>query len=157
MNSKRRLARSMGVTPPSQRGGRRESSGHGEYDPDDTRYVAMHEAGHSVAAVVLGIGMERVDIKRRRFPNGLTSVGYTKMPMFVEDIAGRAVVLHEHDDSARPSNRPGELVDPPHGALGVVPRRIRAEQAHLHVDHEERGPRVRERRSTGVDHGPLTP
>jgi hypothetical protein len=47
------------------------------YDPNDLRYVAMHEAGHAVAAIVHGSGLKSVDINRSRLPGGLISLGFT--------------------------------------------------------------------------------
>ena len=49
----------------------------------------------------------------------------------------------------RPSNRSRERVDPLDDALGIVPRRVRAEEADLHVDHEERGPGMRKAGAPG--------
>jgi hypothetical protein len=54
-----------------------EPTGPDRYDPDDPRYIAMHEAGHAVAAVVVGWELRSVDIKRCRLPDGTTSVGFT--------------------------------------------------------------------------------
>ena len=44
---------------------------------NDIRFIAVHEAGHAVSAIVLGFNLTSVDIKRRRLPNGRTSMGFT--------------------------------------------------------------------------------
>jgi hypothetical protein len=60
------------------------------YDPNDLRFIATHEAGHAVSAIVLGIPLERVDIIPRQSENKPLSVGFTKIrPVDVRDIAGR--------------------------------------------------------------------
>jgi ATP-dependent Zn protease len=51
-------------------------------DPDlltanDPLYIATHEAGHAVAAVVLGLPLRAVDIRKRNLPDGRISVGFT--------------------------------------------------------------------------------
>jgi hypothetical protein len=38
------------------------------YDPDDPKFIAMHEAGHAVAAIVLGFDLKSVDIVGRQTP-----------------------------------------------------------------------------------------
>jgi hypothetical protein len=38
------------------------------YDPDDPKFIAMHEAGHAVAAIVLGFDLISVDIVGRQTP-----------------------------------------------------------------------------------------
>ena len=40
------------------------------YNPNDIRYIATHEAGHAVSAILLGINLKSVDIMTRRLPNG---------------------------------------------------------------------------------------
>jgi hypothetical protein len=59
------------------------------YDPDALKYVAIHEAGHAVSAIVLGIDLNSVDIKRRRLP-GVISVGFTSTKrLSLGDVAGK--------------------------------------------------------------------
>src|SRR5271166_2220551 len=76
--------------PPSQRGNRlvkppRES----DEDLNDLRYIALHEAGHAVSAVVLGMELRRVDIKRRPVDGGI-SVGFTDTGrVSLDDILGK--------------------------------------------------------------------
>jgi ATP-dependent Zn protease len=41
----------------------------------------MHEAGHAVAALIMGMNLNGVDINRRRLPDGRLSVGYTDCPV----------------------------------------------------------------------------
>ena len=48
-------------------------------DPNNIRFIATHEAGHAVLAVVLDLPLESVDIKQRRLPDGRVSVGYTAL------------------------------------------------------------------------------
>jgi hypothetical protein len=56
---------------------------------DQLRCTARHEAGHAVAAVVLGISLEHVDIKVRRIGEDV-SFGWTKTERLVVDsIAGK--------------------------------------------------------------------
>ena len=47
------------------------------YDPDDLFFIATHEAGHAVAAIILGFPSTSVDVNRRTRPDGLTSAGTT--------------------------------------------------------------------------------
>ena len=62
----------------------------GRYDPNDVRYVATHEAGHAVSAVVLGLPLKSVDLERRRLPGGVYSLGYTDLgtTTAVRDLVG---------------------------------------------------------------------
>jgi ATP-dependent Zn protease len=62
--------------PPSQRGDRAAKALPNGYDPNDPRYIAIHEAGHAVSAVVLGKKLKKVHMKSRVVPGGL-SVGFT--------------------------------------------------------------------------------
>jgi hypothetical protein len=62
--------------PPSQRGNRAAKALPNGYDPNDRRYIALHEAGHAVSAVVLGKKLKKVNIKSRVVPGGV-SVGFT--------------------------------------------------------------------------------
>jgi ATP-dependent Zn protease len=74
--------------PPSQRTGRRERARRGGHDPNDIRYVATHEAGHAVSAVVLGL--VSVDIHRRLLPNGAVSLGFTQTrPLHYAEVSGK--------------------------------------------------------------------
>jgi hypothetical protein len=60
------------------------------YDPNDPRFVAVHEAGHAVSAIVLGLNLASVDIKRRRLPDGGISMGFTDTGKTgLEDIGGK--------------------------------------------------------------------
>ena len=62
------------------------------YDPNDVSFIAFHEAGHAVSAIVLGMDLKSVDIKVRALPNGMTSVGFTDSGrVAVEDITGKGV------------------------------------------------------------------
>lgn len=79
--------------PPSRRPGRVEpprrrsdqvglaAIPRGRRDPDDPLAIATREAGHAVAAVVLGLPLRSVDVRRRNLPDGRTSVGYTDCPI----------------------------------------------------------------------------
>ena len=40
------------------------------YDPNGIRSVAIHEVGHAVAAVVLGLGLKSVNIRQHLLPDG---------------------------------------------------------------------------------------
>jgi cell division protease FtsH len=76
--------------PPIQRTGRREPARRGGDDPNDIRYVATHEAGHAVSAVVLGLGLVSVDIQRRFLPNGAVSLGFTSTrPLLNAEVRGK--------------------------------------------------------------------
>src|ERR1700731_705226 len=59
------------------------------YNPDDMRYIATHEAGHAVAAVVLGLGLKSVDVRGRRMPDGNHSAGFTELQVPSPDIASK--------------------------------------------------------------------
>jgi hypothetical protein len=78
----------------------RERRGISLADPDglnDPRYIATHEAGHAVAAVVLGFKLKSVDIKRRPLLGGKVSVGLTDTgPVNLDDVAGKG------EDAAMP-------------------------------------------------------
>ena len=47
------------------------------YNPDDPFFIAMHEAGHAVAATILGFPFAGVDVIRRTRQDGRTSAGMT--------------------------------------------------------------------------------
>jgi hypothetical protein len=49
-------------------------------DLNDIRFIATHEAGHAVSAVVLGLDLKSVDIHRRHLPDGTVSLGFTNAP-----------------------------------------------------------------------------
>jgi ATP-dependent Zn protease len=90
------MARKSPGRPPSLRHGPGAPSparaeGH---DPNDIRFIATHEAGHAVSAVVLGLPLSAVDIKRRRLPDGTTSLGFTgTRAVEVQDVLGRGEVV----------------------------------------------------------------
>lgn len=94
------------VKPPSQRGIRREDARTASYDSNDVRFIATHEAGHAVSAVVLGIGLESADIHRHRLPDGGVSLGFTKTsPLHHTDITGKGedgAIHHEVQCLTRP-------------------------------------------------------
>jgi hypothetical protein len=84
----------MGLTPPrkkppSQRGNRAVKEPRVDNtELNDPRHIALHEAGHAVAAVVLGLSLRKVELKRRVIPQGI-SVGFTDSPVEVMDVAGK--------------------------------------------------------------------
>jgi hypothetical protein len=69
--------------PPSQRTERTQP------DPNSPQSIATHEAGHAVAAVVLGLRLNGVSIKCRRLPDGRISLGFTDCPIMTADVAGK--------------------------------------------------------------------
>src|SRR3954469_17251718 len=86
------MARKSPGTPPSRRPHRSASprSMAESHDPNDNRFIATHETGHAVSAVVLGLPLSAVDIKRRELPGGLTSLGFTgTRPVNTQDVLGR--------------------------------------------------------------------
>jgi cell division protease FtsH len=85
MSSKRRLARASHAAPgpPSRRGSDRRDS------PEEIRRIAMHEAGHAVAASVLGLQLDGVSLKRRSLSDGTRSLGFTASKVCYGDIAGK--------------------------------------------------------------------
>lgn len=67
------------------------------YDPNNELYIATHEAGHAVAAVMLGRPLESVDLNHRRRPDGTLSVGFTDSGRIgFLDVAGKG------EDAAMP-------------------------------------------------------
>jgi hypothetical protein len=89
MGSKRRLARS--TKTPIRRAARGQTVQYHDdgYDANDIRYIATHEAGHAVAAVVLGSRLKSIDLKQRRLPDGRISVGFTDSQVDAADVAGK--------------------------------------------------------------------
>lgn len=76
--------------PPSQRGNRPSIVRPDRGNPNDLRYIAHHEAGHAVSAVVLGFPLRTVDIKRRPMPGGQVSMGFTDTgPVGIKEVAGK--------------------------------------------------------------------
>src|SRR4051812_27583171 len=74
--------------PPSQRGNRVAKASSKACDPNNLRYTALHEAGHSVLAVVLGIKLKKVFIKQ--CPTTGVSVGFTVLGRHTAaDLAGK--------------------------------------------------------------------
>jgi ATP-dependent Zn protease len=62
----------------------------GHYNPNYPGYIAFHEAGHAVSAVVLGFKLKAVDIKQRRLPDGAHSMGFTDTgPVKAREIMGK--------------------------------------------------------------------
>ena len=64
----------------------------------DGRFIAFHEAGHAVAAVVLGIGLQSVDIEESELPGSGFSLGKTNLGM--RDVA--AEILGKGEDVVKP-------------------------------------------------------
>jgi hypothetical protein len=63
------------------------------YDPNDVQFIAMHEAGHAVSAIVLGYKLKSVDIKNRRSPNGRLSGGFADSgKVNINDVRGKGEV-----------------------------------------------------------------
>jgi hypothetical protein len=57
-------------------------------DPNKLRYTALHEAGHAVSAVVLGLTLKKVFIKQ--CPTTGVSVGFTDLGRHIaDDLAGK--------------------------------------------------------------------
>jgi hypothetical protein len=57
-------------------------------DPNNLRYAALHEAGHAVSAVVLGMNLKKVFIKQ--CPTTGVSVGFTDLGGYTaDDLAGK--------------------------------------------------------------------
>jgi cell division protease FtsH len=86
MAGKRKLPKGK---KPSQRDNRPASLRPERLAPNDIRCIAVHEAGHAVAAVVYGLTLHGVDIRRRRLPNGMVSMGFTQCPIDARDFAGK--------------------------------------------------------------------
>jgi hypothetical protein len=61
-----------------------------QYNPDDLRLIAAHEAGHAVAALIFGFRLESVALQWRQLPGGIALVGSTFAHLPAPDeIAGR--------------------------------------------------------------------
>jgi hypothetical protein len=57
-------------------------------DPNNLRHAALHEAGHAVSAVVLGMNLKKVFIKQ--CPTTGVSVGFTELGrLTADDLAGK--------------------------------------------------------------------
>lgn len=59
------------------------------YDPNDEHYTAIHEAAHAAAAIMLGIELDSVELKRRPMTDGKTSLGRVVGSVLIEDIAAK--------------------------------------------------------------------
>jgi hypothetical protein len=60
------------------------------YDPNDVFYIAVHEAGHAVACVVLGLDLKSVEVKRYPLPSGIESAGFTDSArVMASDLTGK--------------------------------------------------------------------
>jgi hypothetical protein len=59
------------------------------YDPNGIRSVAVHEAGHAVATVVLGLELKSVEVRPHILPDGRLRFGLTDAPITDADFAGR--------------------------------------------------------------------
>jgi ATP-dependent Zn protease len=102
-------------TPPSQRKGWQSPvvSNRSQDEIDQIRITAFHEAGHAVIAIVMGMNLVSVDIKRRPMSDGRISVGYTKCPYratrdegeamshMIQSLAGLAAEARLTDDCDR--------------------------------------------------------
>lgn len=89
MSSKRRAARTSVIASRASGGPRG-----GNLTVDDSlnkpRYIAYHEAGHAVSAIVLGFPLKSVDLKRRVLADGELSVGFTDTgKVNAEDVLGK--------------------------------------------------------------------
>jgi hypothetical protein len=63
------------------------------YDPNDRRFTAIHEAGHAVTAVVLGLPLASVDICEREMSDGGVALGCSDLGILdVMDIIGKGEV-----------------------------------------------------------------
>ena len=84
----------------------------------------MHEAGHAVAAVVMGMKLNGVDIRRQRLPDGRLSVGYTDcpvrnkvldqeslMPALIQCFAGPLAEMHIHQRAMETTAFEGDRED----------------------------------------------
>lgn len=58
-------------------------------DPNIIRHVAIHEAGHAVAAIVGGLRLNKVHIRSQPLPDGRVRRGLTDTPFTDDDIAGK--------------------------------------------------------------------
>src|SRR5262249_48520360 len=67
--------------PPSQRGNRLQREQPEGFKEHDIRCIAIHEARHAAASVVLGMKLFSVDIKQRPHPEGGISQGFTKVDL----------------------------------------------------------------------------
>jgi hypothetical protein len=107
--------KSLPRKPPSQRGNRARCQSAQSHNPHGVRYLAMHEAGHAVAAIVLGIKLVRASIENTRLPSGILLQGFTEtdgprpedireggeavaMPLMVQLFAGPMAEIRLHDE-----------------------------------------------------------
>jgi hypothetical protein len=86
--------------PPSQRPGFRgppqNHTPSPEVDLGMVHLVALHEAGHAVAACVLGIPLVRVDIIPNTWPDGKQTLGFTECPIQLELVGATEEYLMPH-------------------------------------------------------------
>jgi hypothetical protein len=59
---------------------------------NDIRHIAVHEAGHAVAAIVQGVALNSVDIEEKRTPDGMWSRGFTDSPIAFQDTSEATVM-----------------------------------------------------------------
>lgn len=98
MSGKLQLAPMLGVKPPSVRLARHQAdrrrasppATRPRYDPAHPRYAAIHESGHSVVALMLGIRVQAVSAERQRLPDGDLVAGFARIePLDLADIMAR--------------------------------------------------------------------
>jgi ATP-dependent Zn protease len=68
------------------------------YDPNDLRFIAMHEAGHAVAAIALYLPLRSVDLVPRKMSGGGDSQGLSSLadldPRTIRGKGEEAVMPH---------------------------------------------------------------
>jgi hypothetical protein len=96
------------------------------YDPNDLRFITVHEAGHAVMTVLLGLQLISVDIKRRRMNDGRISVGWTNtgrircdeldgkgevvaMPRLMQCVAGPLAEMLLNDRAIKDGSEQGDF------------------------------------------------
>ena len=130
--------------PPSRRGNRATTEVcRYAPDPEQDRFSAYHEAGHAVAASVLGDSLVSVDIHRRRYGDGY-SFGYTNAPirmrkgdieqakrLIIQALAGpmaeTMVNLHVEEDEVDADDRQVALLIAA-AAIGLEEQEARSEE-----------------------------